>query len=61
MNEKGHMLMQDACGIASRANVKHLWLTHYSPAETEPELYEEELKKIFENVSISHDGDKIVL
>lgn len=61
MNEKGHMLMQDACGIALRAGVKRLWLTHYSPAETEPELHEEELKNIFENVSISRDGDKITL
>ncbi len=61
MNEKGHMLMQDACGIAVQADVKRLWLTHYSPAETEPEIYEEELKNIFQNVSISHDGDKITL
>lgn len=61
MNEKGHMLMQDACRIAVQANVKRLWLTHYSPAETEPEIYEEELKNIFNNVSISHDGDKINL
>lgn len=61
MNEKGHMLMQDACGIALQAGVKRLWLTHYSPAETAPELYEEELKNIFDNVSISHDGDKITI
>lgn len=61
MNEKGHMLMQDACRIASQANVKNLWLTHYSPAESNPHDYEEELKNIFENVNISDDGDKISL
>lgn len=61
MNEKGHMLMQDACRIASASKVKRLWLTHYSPAETNPENYESELKSIFENVSISNDGDKSIL
>ncbi|MDE6781195.1 MAG: ribonuclease Z [Ruminococcus sp.] len=61
MNEKGHMLMQDACLIAENADVKKLWLTHYSPAETSPEDYETELKNIFENVSVSHDGDKSLL
>lgn len=61
MNEKGHMLMQDACGIALKADVRNLWLTHYSPAESTPEIYEDEMKNIFENVNISHDGDKISL
>ncbi|MCM1314892.1 MAG: ribonuclease Z [Muribaculaceae bacterium] len=61
MNEKGHMLMQDACEIALKANVKKLWLTHYSPAETEPVVYEQELKEIFPSVTVSHDGEKITL
>ena len=61
MNEKGHMLMQDACSLALQANAKKLWLTHYSPAETEPERYEQELKKIFPEVTISVDGEKITL
>ena len=61
MNEKHHMLMQDACNIAARANVKRLWLTHYSPAEKEPSVYEEELKKIFPEAVITADGAKITL
>lgn len=61
MNEKGHMLMQDACEIAVRADVKNLWLTHYSPAETAPESYEDELKNIFKYVNISRDGEKMIL
>lgn len=61
MNEKGHMLMQDACEIAVKADVKNLWLTHYSPAESTPESYEDELKNIFECVNISSDGDKLSL
>jgi len=61
MNEKGHMLMQDACEIAVKADVKNLWLTHYSPAESTPEAYEDELKNIFKYVNISCDGDKLSL
>ncbi len=61
MNEKGHMLMQDACEIAVKSGSERLWLTHYSPAEKSPEIYEEELKNIFENTVISCDGMKISL
>ncbi|ADU22289.1 ribonuclease Z [Ruminococcus albus] len=61
MNEKGHMLMQDACRLAKEANVKELWLTHYSPAEKHPENYDKELKKLFPAVLISKDGEKKTL
>ncbi|MDE6035494.1 MAG: ribonuclease Z [Ruminococcus sp.] len=61
MNDKGHMLMQDACIIAKDADVKKLWLTHYSPAESEPETYYDTLHEIFPEVTISHDGEKTVL
>lgn len=61
MNEKGHMLMQDACRLAGKACVKELWLTHYSPAEKHPENFEKELKKLFPNVIISKDGEKKTL
>lgn len=61
MEEKGHMLMQDACELAKKANAKRLWLTHYSPAEKEPAVYEDELKAIFPEVSVSVDGMKISL
>ena len=61
MNEKRHMLMQDACCIARNADVKRLWLTHYSPAEKEPSVYTEELVKIFPETVITEDGAKITL
>ena len=61
MNEKCHMLMQDACDIAVKANVKRLWLTHYSPAEKEPAIYAEELRQIFPEAVITADGAKITL
>ncbi len=61
MNQKRHMLMQDACQLAKKANVQRLWLTHYSPAEKEPEIFADELQQIFETVVISKDGQNINL
>ena len=61
MNEKMHMLMQDACRIAKEANAKRLWLTHYSPAEKDPSVYAEELRKIFPDAVVTEDGAKITL
>lgn len=61
MDEKGHMLMQDACRIAKAAHVKHLLLTHYSPANPEPWEYEAELRQIFPDVVVSRDGECIEL
>lgn len=34
--EKGHMVFSEAAKIARQAQVKELWLTHYSPAMTNP-------------------------
>ena len=61
MNEKGHMLMQDACRLAGKADVKELWLTHYSPAEPDPSVYKNELVKLFPKVRISKDGRKTTI
>lgn len=61
MNEKKHMLMQDACQLAGKAGAERLWLTHYSPAEKHPEQFREELEAVFRNVTISQDGERIVL
>ena len=61
MNEKRHMLMQDACHLAVQAQAKRLWLTHYSPAEMHPEQYGDDLKEIFPDVTISKDGEHIEL
>lgn len=61
MNEKRHMLMQDACRLAAAAAVKRLWLTHYSPAEKEPEQYADILRGIYPDVVISKDGQQLTL
>lgn len=54
--ETHHMTMQEAADLASRANAKELWLTHYSPATPHPEEFEAPIKEIFENTVISSDG-----
>ena len=61
MDKKGHMLMQDACGLAARAGAECLWLTHYSPAESDPSAFEAELKELFPAVVISTDGQRTAL
>ena len=33
--------------IAKEANVREMWLTHYSPSLTHPEMYMDEVRKIF--------------
>ncbi|MCR5121853.1 MAG: ribonuclease Z [Ruminococcus sp.] len=61
MNEKGHMLMQDACRLAAQAGAERLWLTHYSPAEMQPKRFAGELEKLFPNVTVTSDGAKITI
>lgn len=61
LNEKHHMLMQDACYLAKLAEVDRLWLTHYSPAMKNPSEYTKALLKIFSNTTVSKDGQKITL
>lgn len=61
MNEKKHMLMQDACLLAKKANAVRLWMTHYSPAEKHPAQFREELQKLYADVTISQDGEYILL
>ena len=61
MNKKGHMLMQDAARLAYMSGVKNLFLTHYSPANTNPKFYAKQLKSIFSNTTISSDGSSIEL
>ena len=56
-----HMTMEEACEIAVKTNPKEMWLTHYSPSEIKPKIYENDLKKIFNNIKICKDGEKKVL
>lgn len=56
-----HMTMVEACEIANETKPKSLWLTHYSPAEAKPQIYEKDLKKIYSKVKIAKDGEKTKL
>lgn len=53
--DKFHMIFSEAAEIATSANVKELWLTHFSPALTEPDEYISFAKNIFKNTVIPYD------
>ncbi len=44
-----HMTMYEAAEIAKAADVKEMWLTHYSPSLIRPAQYMDEVRKIFPN------------
>ena len=54
--EARHMLMQEAAQIALEAKAQQLWLTHFSPANPEPEQFLEGLQNIFPDTCIGTDG-----
>ena len=54
--EAHHMLMQEAAQIALEAEAKKLWLTHFSPANPEPETFLQMLQEIFPDTVIGTDG-----
>lgn len=59
--EYKHMTFYEAAKMASRAGVKELWLTHYSPSLVNPTEYLPETKKIFQNVVAAKDGRSVTL
>lgn len=56
-----HMTFYEAAQMAKDANVKELWLTHYSPSLVRPEDYKKEVQKIFENTLLGKDGKTVEL
>ena len=54
--EARHMMMQEAAQIAANAGAKRLWLTHFSPANPEPEEFLASLQEIFPETVIGTDG-----
>ncbi len=53
--EHKHIIFSEAANVAACANVKELWLTHFSPALTEPECFSDFVKSIFPNTIIGYD------
>ncbi|SFQ09715.1 RNAse Z [Butyrivibrio proteoclasticus] len=59
--EYKHMTFYEAAKMAARAEVKEMWLTHYSPSLVNPAEYLPETKKIFQNVVAAKDGRSVTL
>ena len=51
-----HMTMREAAQIASNADPKKMWYTHYSPSLVKPEQYQDEMRKIFPRLYMPRDG-----
>ena len=58
---KKHMLMTEAVDLALMANVKELWLTHFSPSMIKPSRYEKMLKKMFSATHVGEDRMTVTL
>ncbi len=59
--EYKHMTMYEAAKMARSADVKEMWLTHYSPSFVRPEEYMHEVKKIFPASVAAKDGRSVDL
>ena len=54
--EYKHMTFEEAANIARKADVKKMWLTHYSPSLVRPKDYIDGIKGIYDNVYAGVDG-----
>lgn len=59
--EKKHTIYTESANIAKKANVKELWLTHFSPSIENPNDNIEIAKEIFENTMAGYDGLTTIL
>lgn len=56
-----HMTFYEAARLAKEADVKEMWLTHYSPSLTRPEEYMDEVRKIFPHAVAGKDRKSVEL
>ncbi|MBO5620675.1 MAG: ribonuclease Z [Butyrivibrio sp.] len=59
--EHKHMTFYEAAKMARDAQVKEMWLTHYSPSLVNPAEFLPETKKIFANTIAAKDGRSVEL
>lgn len=52
--ERGHMIFEEAAQIAAEARARRLWLTHFSPALTDPAAYLPLARAIFPATELGH-------
>lgn len=58
---KKHMTFYEAAGLAKKAGVSKLWLTHFSPSLVHPENYLPAVRRIFPDTSLGKDGRSVTL
>jgi len=56
-----HMTFYEAAQVARDANVKELWLTHFSPSLVKAEDYMPAVRNIFQNAHLGRDGKSVEL
>lgn len=61
VEEKRHMLFSDSARLAAKAGAQRLWLTHFSPALTQPEAFEDAARAIFPASQAAKDGQWLEL
>ncbi len=59
--EKRHMTFYEAAELGKAADVKRMWLTHYSPSLVRPEQYMEAVHKVFDRVEPGRDRQELTL
>ena len=59
--EYKHMTFYEAADMARRANVREMWLTHYSPSLPYPEEYMPKVRQIFPASVAAKDGRSVDL
>lgn len=59
--EYKHMTFYEAAEVAKAAEVKELWLTHYSPSLIRPDEFMDEVKAIFPNAVAAKDRRSLEL
>ena len=59
--EKKHMTFLEAAEVAREAEVKEMWLTHYSPSLLRPEDYMKPVTKVFPQACPGKDGKSCTL
>ena len=59
--EYKHMTMKEAAKLAKKAQVKEMWLTHFSPSLVHPEEYMDCVREIFPNSYVGKDGKSVDL
>lgn len=59
--EHKHMTFREAAMLAKKAEVKKMWLTHYSPSLKRPEPFMDDVKKIFPHAVAGKDGKTMEL